>query len=186
MQRIERGGGKIGNLRLGDILWERRVAVNQVILVLERQTEVQGVRTKTIHLIGRSAAGIGSHRRCGNEQISGLVLIDEIRVTSVKVLYLSAHNANASRSKFCHDCGGVSRGSRRYAKRKSLQGVTRKDGYILSELAPDCGESPSRIVIIHRRKVIMDKRVAMQQLYRARREDGIVRTAADRNRRRKA
>ena len=103
------------------------------------------------------------------------------RTDSGYVLYLSLHNADACRAKRRDYLGDVARRICRGLERKRLERIARKNRVRLAELRPYRGFPATLRVVVHRGKIIVDKRVVVEKLYRRRGITRVLRLAAYRD-----
>ena len=88
--------------------------------------------------------------------------------------------------KLCDYAICIARGKRGSTECKRLQRIAGKDGVRLAELRPDRRPTSALRVVVHRRKIVVHERVAVQQLNCARRVYGIISLSTYSGSRRKA
>ena len=97
------------------------------------------------------------------------------------VLYLSLHNADTSSAKRRNDFADIARRICRSEERERLQSVADENCVRLAKLRPDRWFPAALRVVVHRGKIVMDKRVVVEKLYRRRRITRVLRLAAYRD-----
>ena len=120
-----------------------------------------------------------AHRRGRHEKIGRFVLIDVSGISGRRDIFdLPRDYTRARFGESGDDFRRVLRRFCRCGERERLQSVAGEYSVNFTELFPDGRITAAHLVVVHRRKIVVDKRVVVKKLYRRRGIGGVLGPAA--------